>query len=84
MDKQLLDILVCPVSGAAVSLADEQTLSDMNARIDAGEARHIDDSRVTERLEAALLTADRSTAYRIHDGIPLMLPEQAIDLAQTR
>lgn len=84
MDKQLLDILVCPVSGAAVSLADTQTLSDINARIEAGTVHHVDDSQVTERLEAALVTADHATVYRIDDGIPVMLPERGIDLVRAR
>lgn len=81
VDKKLLDILVCPVSGAAVSLADAETLARMNERIDAGEARYVDDSRVTESLDAALVTADRATAYRVDDGIPVMLPERGIDLS---
>lgn len=81
MDKKLLDILVCPVTGAAVSLADADTLSRMNARIDAGEARYVDESSVTESLDAALVTADRATAYRVDDGIPVMLPERGIDLS---
>lgn len=81
VDKKLLDILVCPVSGAAVSLADADTLARMNERIDAGEARYVDDSRVTESLDAALVTADRATAYRVDDGIPVMLPERGIDLS---
>jgi len=81
VDKKLLDILVCPVSGAAVSLADADTLARMNERIDAGEARYVDESRVTESLDAALVTADRATAYRVDDGIPVMLPERGIDLS---
>ncbi|MAS10350.1 MAG: hypothetical protein CMN26_09865 [Salinisphaera sp.] len=81
MDKKLLDILVCPVSGAAVSLADADTLARMNERIDAGEARYVDESTVTESLDAALVTADRATAYRVDDGIPVMLPERGIDLS---
>jgi hypothetical protein len=56
----------------------------MNARIEASGIRHADGSPVTERLEAALITADHATAYRIDDGIPVMLPERGIDLAQTR
>ena len=81
VDKKLLDILVCPVTGAAVSLADADTLSQMNARISAGEVRHVDDSLVAEPLDAALVTADRATIYRVDDGIPVMLPERGIDLS---
>lgn len=80
MDKKLLDILVCPVSGAAVSLADTQTLARLNDSIDAGRARYVDDSVVEGRLDAALVTADGTTAYRIDDDIPVMLPERGIEL----
>ncbi|MBO9470727.1 Trm112 family protein [Endozoicomonas sp. G2_2] len=80
VDKKLLDILVCPVSGAAVSLADGDTLARLNERVAAGDARYVDDSTVDTPLEAALITSDRSTAYRVDDGIPVMLPERGIDL----
>ena len=33
-------------------------------------------------LEQALVTADRHTAYRVDDGIPVMLPERGIDLSR--
>ncbi|GAB3674017.1 Trm112 family protein [Salinisphaera aquimarina] len=81
MDKQLLDILVCPVSGAPVSLADAALLERVNARIAAGEMHHADDSAVTEPLDVALVTRDGTTLYRVHDGIPMMLPERGIELA---
>jgi len=80
MDKRLLDILVCPVNGTALTVVDSTTLTRINADIDAGEARHADGSAVATPLENALITADGSTAYRIDDGIPMMLPEYGIDL----
>ena len=81
VDKKLLDILVCPVSGAAVTLADQDTLARLNERMSAGQARYADDSTVDAPLEQALVTADRHTAYRVDDGIPVMLPERGIDLS---
>lgn len=81
MDKKLLDILVCPVSGAAVTIADGQTLADINERIGQGRARYADDSPVDTPVEAALITADRATLYRVDDGIPVMLPERGIEMA---
>ncbi len=83
MDKKLLDILVCPVSGAAVALADAHTLSRMNAAIDSGDARHSDGSIVDVRLDQALLTADGATLYRVDDGIPVMLPDRGIEVRPT-
>ena len=80
VDKKLLDILVCPVSGAAVSLADTQTLARLNEAIEAGQARYADDSMVEQRVDAVLVTADGATAYRVDDDIPVMLPERGIAL----
>lgn len=80
MDKKLLDILVCPVSGAALALADADTLARANAAIRAGQARHADGSVVDAPLEQGLLTTDGATLYRVEDGIPMMLAERSIDM----
>lgn len=81
MDKQLLDILVCPATGAAVAPAEAETLSRLNAAIDAGRAHYADGNLVEHRLQAALVTADGLTAYRVDDDLPVMLPENGIDLS---
>lgn len=80
MDKKLLDILVCPVSGAALSLADADTLAHANEAIRSGKARHADGSAVYAPLEQALLTDDGATLYRIDDDIPMMLPDRGIEI----
>jgi len=80
MDKKLLDILVCPVSGAALSLADAGALARANDAIRAGSARHADGSAVYVPLAQALQTDDGATLYRIDDGIPMMLPEHGIEI----
>lgn len=80
MDKKLLDILVCPVSGAALAPADSATLTRINAAIDAGEACHPDGSAIETPLQNGLVTADGNTVYRIDDGIPMMLPEHGIEV----
>ncbi|ROO24459.1 hypothetical protein SAOR_14790 [Salinisphaera orenii MK-B5] len=81
MDKQLLDILVCPATGAAVAPAEAGTLSRLNAAIEAGRAHYADGSPVDRPLQAALITADGITAYRVDDDLPVMLPERGIDLS---
>lgn len=79
MDKKLLDILVCPVSGAALTLADADMINRANIAINTGAARHADGSMVDQPLEQALLTSDGNTLYRIDDGIPMMLPDRGIE-----
>lgn len=78
VDTQLLNILVCPVTGAALRHLEAEELTQLNKRIEAGEAFHADDSVVNERLEAGLITADDHTIYPVDDGIPMMLPEYGI------
>lgn len=80
VDKKLLDILVCPVTGAAVAPANADTIKQVNTLIEAGEARYADSSVVAERLTAALVTADQAILYRVDDDIPMMLPELGIEL----
>lgn len=83
MDKQLLDILVCPISGAGVSLADAGLLERLNQRIDVGSAQYVDGGPVTEPVQALLITRDNRTGYQIKDGIPVMLPELGIEMPES-
>lgn len=78
MDKRLLDILVCPVSGAALQLLDAAGRAALNQRIQNGEARYVDGETVHDPLDAGLITADKHTIYRIDDDIPVLLPELGI------
>lgn len=80
MDKRLLDIMVCPVSGAALAPADADTLARVNTAIEAGEAFHADGSVVTTALHQGLLTVDGATLYPVNDGIPMMMPDLGIAL----
>lgn len=82
MDKQLLEILVCPVTGLSLSLAETADIDALNTAIDAGTAAYADGSAVTERIDALLISRDRATGYRIDDGIPIMLPERGIALSE--
>lgn len=81
MDKKLLDILVCPVTGATVSMADADTVTRFNAAVENGELHYVDGSAVETPIHEALVTADRATLYRVDDGIPMMLPERGIELS---
>jgi len=80
LDKQLLEILVCPVTGAALDLMNDDELAALNARIDNHELHQADGEPVTAPLQAALRTRDKRSAYPVDDGIPVMLPEKGIAL----
>ncbi|MHC1481601.1 Trm112 family protein [Frateuria aurantia] len=82
MDKRLLDILCCPVSKRPLRMATSRELAALNQVIEQGGLVTVADVTVTESLAEALVTTDGQLVYRIHDGIPVMLPEEGIGTQQ--
>jgi uncharacterized protein YbaR (Trm112 family) len=82
MDRKLLDILCCPTTRQPLSLLDARGLDALNRAIAGGGIKRTDDSAQSEPLREALLTRDRKTVYRVDDGIPVLLAEEAIATAQ--
>jgi uncharacterized protein YbaR (Trm112 family) len=84
MDRKLLDLLVCPVTRQPLSLLDSRGLQVVNAAIAAGGVVRGDGSAQQDALREALVTRDRKTLYRLDDGIPVLLAEEAIATAQVQ
>lgn len=82
MDRKLLDLLVCPVTRQPLSRLDSRGLQAVNAAIAAGGVVRGDGSAQRDTLREALVTRDRKTLYRLDDGIPVLLAEEAIGTAQ--
>jgi uncharacterized protein YbaR (Trm112 family) len=82
MDRKLLDLLVCPTSRQPLALLDSRGLQAANTAIAAGNVVRGDGSAQTEPLREALITRDRKTLYRVDDGIPVLLAEEALATAQ--
>jgi uncharacterized protein YbaR (Trm112 family) len=82
MDRKLLDLLCCPTSRQPLALLEARGLDALNQAIGAGGVRRADESAQTEALRQALITRDRKTVYRVDDGIPVLLAEEAIATAQ--
>lgn len=82
MDRKLLDILVCPTSRQPLALLEPAGLEALNQAIAAGGVKRGDDAAQTGPLREALVTRDRRTAYRVDDGIPVLLAEESIATAQ--
>lgn len=82
MDKKLLDILACPATRQPLSMLDKAGLETLNQAIAGGGLRRGDDTPQSEPLREALVTRDRKTVYRVDDGIPVLLVEEAIATAQ--
>jgi len=82
MDRKLLDLLVCPATRQPLAMLDARGLDALNRQIASGGLQRADGSAQAEPLRAALVTRDRKTVYRIDDGIPVLLVEEAIATAQ--
>jgi uncharacterized protein YbaR (Trm112 family) len=82
MDRKLLDILCCPTTRQPLAMLDTQALDALNRAVVAGGVKRADDTAQAEPLREALLTRDRKTIYRVDDGIPVLLAEEAIATAQ--
>lgn len=82
MDRKLLDLLVCPTSRQPLQSLDSRGLQALNAAIQGGGVVRGDGSPQADGLREALITRDRKTVYRVDDGIPVLLAEEAIATAQ--
>lgn len=82
MDRRLLDIVCCPVTRSSLELLPERELAILNERIAAHRVRNREDIVVTEPLTEALVTRSGKLVYPVRDGVPVLLEEQAMPLAQ--
>nr|WP_298151759.1 Trm112 family protein [uncultured Pseudoxanthomonas sp.] len=82
MDRKLLDLLCCPSTRQPLAVLEARGLEALNRAIAAGRVKRADDSPQSEALREALVTHDRKTVYRVEDGIPVLLAEEAIATAQ--
>ena len=81
MDRKLLDLLCSPDTRQPLSLLDAGGLEALNRAIAAGGVVRADGNPQTAPLREALITRDRRQVFRIDDGIPVLLAEEAIPTA---
>ncbi len=82
MDKNLLDIICCPVTQLPLEMLDSARLGRLNAAIEAGEIKNHAAIKSTEQIEAALVTRDGRLVYPIRNDIPVLMEEESIDWNQ--
>ena len=82
INSQLLDILVCPVTKLPVSTLGADMLKTLNDKIGSGDIVSKDGNVITEIIDEALITSNKTTIYRVQDSIPIMLEDQGIDASQ--
>ena len=82
MDRKLLDLLCSPDTRQPLSLLDANALDALNRAIADGGVQRADGSRQQQPLREALISRDRKQIFRVEDGIPVLLAEEAIDPSQ--
>ncbi|WP_293713828.1 Trm112 family protein [Stenotrophomonas sp. UBA7606] len=82
MDRKLLDLLVSPDTRQPLALLESTGLDALNRAIGTGGITRADGSPQAQSLREALITADRKLVYRVDDGIPVLLADEAIATAQ--
>jgi len=80
VEKDLLEILVCPDDLSALRLATAAELSALNAKIAAGQVKNRAGQAVTSEVKEGLIRADGKYLYVVDDDIPVMLIDEAIPL----
>jgi uncharacterized protein YbaR (Trm112 family) len=82
MDKRLLDILCDPVSRSPLKMLSRSQLDVLNRAVRAGQLQTTTGNPVTAELAAGLISIDGKVMYRIDDGIPVLLADEAMGTTQ--
>jgi uncharacterized protein YbaR (Trm112 family) len=82
IDKKLVPILVCPLDRTPLSIADERLVARINRAVAAGRVTNRAGRLVDQPIGGGLLRSDNSLLYPIIGGIPVLLADEAIPLAQ--
>lgn len=80
ISQELLDILACPETKQPLSLASDDVIQTINARISQGCLSNRAGQPVTEAIDGGLVREDKQYLYPIRDDIPIMLIDEAISL----
>jgi len=79
--KELLEILCCPETHAALSVADADLIAKTNRKIASGQLKNRAGEIVKDPIDGGLLRADGKILYLIRNDIPNMLIDQGVPLA---
>lgn len=82
LDDRLLAIICCPVTHGPLMRMAADELERLNTLIAAARLKNRGDEVLADPLEDALVTRDGKLGYPVRDGIPVLLEEQGISMAQ--
>jgi uncharacterized protein YbaR (Trm112 family) len=84
INSKLIEILRCPQDGSRLHEAPPEVIDAINDAIDAGTAISVAGERPSKRIDGGLIREAGDLLYPVIDEIPVMLPDEAIQLASYR
>ena len=82
MDKRLLDILCDPVSKTPLKPLSRSQLEAINLGVRNNAVQFTSGRPVAQELAAGLISTAGKVVYRIDDGMPILLADEAIGTTQ--
>jgi uncharacterized protein YbaR (Trm112 family) len=78
----LLEILRCPQSRTRLHVAPPDVVARVNRAIDAGTLTNLAGERLERPVDGGLIREAGDLFYPVIDQIPVLLPDEAIELAK--
>lgn len=83
MDESFLSLLRCPRTGGELRLAGAEELAVYNEGVREGRLSNAAGEKVAPAMEGALVSECGLWLYPIQEGIPVLLVDEAVPLADT-
>ena len=83
MDESFLSLLRCPRTGGELRRAGADELAGFNEGVAQETLRNAAGQKLTQAMEGALVSECGGWLYPVHEGIPVLLVEEAVALADT-
>ena len=83
MDDSFLSLLRCPRTGGELRLAGAEELAGYNEGVREGSLGNAAGRKLSQAMEGALVSECGRWLYPVHEGIPVLLVEEAVPLADT-
>ena len=81
IDKELLEILVCPETGEPLEEAGREIVVRLNELVEIGTLVDRSGERVSEKIDGGLICRDGKYLYPVRENIPILLIENSIPVA---
>lgn len=81
IDKELLEILVCPETGEPLEEAGREIIERLNELVELGTLVDRSGERISERIEGGLICRSGEYLYPVRENIPILLIENSIPVS---